>query len=101
MRKWGRSPFCGGKGANAMIDVRMDLSGLERLGKVLKRIHGSKTWEFSGIPDLSETDEEGVAEEAVQHLLTDEPAQKALLRSGSFSYQSRLAAARLTVRVPS
>lgn len=83
-----------------MIDIKMDMSGLERLEKVLTQIHGNKIWQFDGIADASGVEERDLAQEALQHLITDEGAQKSFLTSRSFSYPSRIAGCRVKARLP-
>ena len=81
-----------------MLNVKMDLSWLERLQKVLTKLDGRKTWEFGGPtdPDLSGVDGEALSREAIQELMGNEAAQKAFLSRNSFSYGSRLAKCQIT-----
>ncbi len=81
-----------------MLNVKMDLSGLERLQKVLKKLGGRKTWEFRGPADadISGVDVESLSREAIQELMGNETSQKDILSRNSFSYGSRLAKCQIT-----
>jgi len=78
----------------------MDLSGLERLQKVGKKLGGNHKYEFNcaGDVDLTETEQEGLSEEFLEPLMGDERAQKSFLRTQSFSYHSRKLGKRITVK---
>ena len=76
----------------------MDLSGLERLQKVLTKVGGRNMWEFTGPDDadISGADLEALSAEALQELMGNEHAQKAFLSRNSFSYGSRVCKCEIT-----
>ena len=75
-----------------MLNCRMDLSGLDRLKKVARRLDGQSELHFecAGGDDLEEADLCALTEEAVAHVLGDDRAQKSFLSTKSFSYRSTL-----------
>lgn len=83
------------------MKIEFEFSGLERLQKVLRKIDGSKTYNFRCEQDgvLSKADQGALALEALQHLIGDEAAQRSFLNSGCFSYHSALAGNTLRVAV--
>jgi hypothetical protein len=82
-----------------LMSVRIDLSGLERLQRVLAKLDGSKTYRFSCERDgvLDKIDKRDLAVEAFQKVIADDRAQADFLANGSFSYESRLVDSTITV----